>query len=379
MVGYRYSTEGYRTLSQHVDDLSQDHLNGISFGQQKSRLDLTVNQTLFRRSALYLSAGETTYWNRQGNTRRWQFGYSSSYRDATYSLAVSRTQDTGPVSQSDTQLTASISIPLGSSGSSHRVYANAVSSQHGDSSVQSGVSGYLDEQNTLNYSAQAGHSKNSGNSGSVSLGLETSKASLNSSYSQGRDNRHMSLGANGSVVLHSGGVTFGQTVGETFALVEVPDVGGLGFDGYSAVRTDSRGYAVVPYMQPYRYNWVNLKTDTLGTNIEITENSQMLVPTRGAVVRRRFEAESGRRVQFDLSQTNGEKIPFGAQAYDEQDKVLGMVDNLSRLLVFGVKDQGRVHIRWGDSGCIADFVLPPLNKEVAYERIAQSCNPSLLR
>lgn len=374
MVGYRYSTEGYRTLSQHVEDLSsQDYLNGLSFGRQKSRLDLTVNQTLFRRSSVFLSAGETTYWNRQGSTRRWQFGYSSSIRDASYSLAVSRTQDTGPVGQSDTQFTASISIPLGSSSRSHRAYANAISSKHGDSSLQTGVSGYLDEANTVNYSAQAGHSKDGGNSGSVGLGWDTANAKLSANYSQGRDNKHMDLGATGAVVLHSGGVTFGQPVGETFALVEVPDIGGVGIDGYGSVRTDKRGYAVVPYMQPYRYNWVNLRTDTLGTDTEITENSQMLVPTRGAVVRHRFAAESGRRVQFDLSHVNDEKIPFGAQAYDEADKLLGMVDNLSRLLVFGIKDQGRVFVRWSEGTCVADYLLPPKNKDLAYERVALAC------
>ncbi|HBP0508846.1 fimbria/pilus outer membrane usher protein [Pseudomonas aeruginosa] len=376
MVGYRYSTEGYRTLSQHVEDMSsEDYLNGISYGRQKSRIDLTVNQTLFRRSSVYLSAGETTYWNRQGSTRRWQFGYSGSVRDASYSLAVSRTQDTGPVGQSDTQFTASISIPLGSSSRSHRVYASAISSQHGDSSLNTGVSGYLDEKNTLNYSAQANYSKDAGNSGSVGLGWDTTTAKLTTNYSQGRDNKHLDVGASGSMVVHKGGVTFGQPVGETFGLVEVPDVGGVGIDGYSTVRTDKRGYAVVPYMQPYRYNWVNLDTNTLGSDTEIAENSQMLVPTRGAVVTKRFDAESGRRVQFELTLSSGEKIPFGAQAYDQSEKVVGMVDNLSRLLVFGIEDQGRLEVRWGEgSNCTANYQLPAKDKNLSYERMALVCS-----
>lgn len=376
MVGYRYSTEGYRTLSQHVEDMSsEDYLNGISYGRQKSRIDLTVNQTLFRRSSVYLSAGETTYWNRQGSTRRWQFGYSGSVRDASYSLAVSRTQDTGPVGQSDTQFTASISIPLGSSSRSHRVYASAISSQHGDSSLNTGVSGYLDEKNTLNYSAQANYSKDAGNSGSVGLGWDTTTAKLTTNYSQGRDNKHLDVGASGSMVVHKGGVTFGQPVGETFGLVEVPDVGGVGIDGYNTVRTDKRGYAVVPYMQPYRYNWVNLDTNTLGSDTEIAENSQMLVPTRGAVVTKRFDAESGRRVQFELTLSSGEKIPFGAQAYDQSEKVVGMVDNLSRLLVFGIEDQGRLEVRWGEgSNCTANYQLPAKDKNLSYERMALVCS-----
>lgn len=296
VVGYRYSTEGYRTLSQHIDDMSEEsYLYGSSSSRQKSRIDLTVNQTLFRRSSLYLTAGETTYWNRPGSSRRVQFGFSSGIKRASYSLAVSRTQETGSFGRSDTQFTASVSIPLGGSARSSQVYANAVSSQHGDSSLNTGISGYLDEANAFNYSAQANYSKDGGNSGSVGLGWDTSKAKLSANYSQGRDNKQINLGASGSVVVHSGGVTFGQPVGETFGLVEVPEVGGVGLDGYSSVRTDGRGYAVLPYMQPYRYNWVNLDTNTLGSDTEISDSTQMAVPTRGAVIAKRFSAESGRR------------------------------------------------------------------------------------
>ncbi|WP_070341753.1 fimbria/pilus outer membrane usher protein [Pseudomonas aeruginosa] len=377
VVGYRYSTEGYRTLSQHIDDMSEEsYLYGSSSSRQKSRIDLTVNQTLFRRSSLYLTAGETTYWNRPGSSRRVQFGFSSGIKRASYSLAVSRTQETGSFGRSDTQFTASVSIPLGGSARSSQVYANAVSSQHGDSSLNTGISGYLDEANAFNYSAQANYSKDGGNSGSVGLGWDTSKAKLSANYSQGRDNKQINLGASGSVVVHSGGVTFGQPVGETFGLVEVPEVGGVGPDGYSSVRTDGRGYAVLPYMQPYRYNWVNLDTNTLGSDTEISDSTQMAVPTRGAVIAKRFSAESGRRVQFDLSMDSGGKIPFGAQAYDKEERVVGMVDNLSRLLVFGIEDQGRLSIRWSDGSCSVDYQLPPRNKDLTYERVALSCRRS---
>ncbi|MCY1365353.1 Outer membrane usher protein HtrE [compost metagenome] len=91
------------------------------------------------------------------------------------------------------------------------------------------------------------------------------------------------------------------------------------------------------------------------------------------MVRHRFAAASGRRVQFDLNLNGGDRIPFGAQAYDEQEKVIGMVDNLSRLLVFGLKDQGRLEIRWGEGACQASYQLPPRNKDLAYERVALVC------
>ncbi|WP_080485709.1 MULTISPECIES: fimbria/pilus outer membrane usher protein [Burkholderia cepacia complex] len=64
---------------------------------------------------------------------------------------------------------------------------------------------------------------------------------------QSRGNRHVDASAAGSVVVHDGGVTLGQPVGETFAIAEVPNVSGAPFRTES-VRTDPRGYAVVPYL-----------------------------------------------------------------------------------------------------------------------------------
>ncbi|PAJ89119.1 usher CupC3, partial [Burkholderia ubonensis] len=168
--------------------------------------------------------------------------------------------------------------------------------------------------------------------------------------------------------------TLGQPVGETFAVVEVPKVRDVTFGGSSTIRTDRRGYAVVPYLQPYRQNWLNIDPSSIGTHTEITDNAKMVVPTRGAIVKTRFEAESGRRVQFELSQDEGGKVPFGAQAYDAKGKLLGMVDNQSRLLVFGIEDKGSIDVRWGDKQCTIGYALKAQNKELAYERVETRCS-----
>lgn len=371
MAGYRYSTEGYRSFSQHVDDLMYQERAGVS--AQKSRINLRVNQSLSQRGSLYLSMDETSYWKQQARTRNWQFGYGSSIADVSYNLAVSRTQSDPMNSGSDTQLTASVSLPLGDSGSSHRLSSNAISSSKGESSLQSNVSGYLDDQATLSYSAQAGHSKRNGNTAGAGLDWDTPVAKLRGGYSQGRDDKHIDLGASGSLLVHSGGITLGQPLGETFGLLVVPDVDGVGVSGWNGVRTNGKGYAVVPYMQPYRYNWLNLDTQTLGSDTEINETSKVLVPTRGAIVKTTYAAQTGRRLQFVLRAEKGGTIPFGAQGYDEQGKPLGMVDNLSRLLVFGIADKGRLEIRWTEGTCVVDYKLPPVNKELVYESVVGLC------
>nr|WP_244114647.1 fimbria/pilus outer membrane usher protein [Burkholderia cepacia] len=81
--------------------------------------------------------------------------------------------------------------------------------------------------------------------------------------------------------------------------------GGATFGGSPSIRTDRRGYAVVPYLQPYRQNWLNIDPSSVGTDTEITDNAKMVVPMGGAIVKTRFEAESGRRVQFERSQDEG--------------------------------------------------------------------------
>ncbi|KVN76110.1 hypothetical protein WL40_22465 [Burkholderia ubonensis] len=141
----------------------------------------------------------------------------------------------------------------------------------------------------------------------------------------------------------------------------------------ATVRTDRRGYAVVPYLQPYRQNWLNIDPSSIGTHTEIPDNAKMVVPTRGAIVKTCFEAESGQRAQFELSGNEGGKVPFGAQAYDAKGKLLGMLDNQSRLLVFGIEDKGSIDVRWGDKQCTIGYALKPQDKELAYERVAASC------
>lgn len=374
MAGYRYSTEGYRNFNQHLAQQRQgDNRTPTTPGNaQKNRLDLSLSQSLPRGHSLYLTLGETSYWNLPGRARTWRFGYGGSLGRLNYNLAVSRDRD--PLARrEDTQVNASFSLPLGPAARSHRLYTSAVSSRHGADQYQAGLSGFLDRNNTASYSVQASHQQGTGSNGGASVTWNAPLARVGGSYQRGRDSSHADVSASGSVVVHRGGVTLGQPVSETFGLLEVPGARGVGVSGWNGVRTDRRGYAVVPYLQPYRMNWLNVDTEKLASDVEISGESPRLVPTRGAVVRARYGAETGRRVQFALTQANGQAVPFGAMVYGEDDTVLGMADNLSRVLVFGIQEQGRVSIRWSDGSCVADYALPPKNRDLAYERVPLSC------
>ncbi|MFT0869082.1 fimbria/pilus outer membrane usher protein [Pseudomonas sp. CAM1A] len=371
MVGYRYSTAGYRTLSEHIQETANAGHPGFVNGRPKSRLDLSINQTVGHHGSVFLSAGETNYWDRTGNTRRIQLGYNGNIGEVSFNVSTSHTQSAGRSRDSDNQLAFSVSIPFGASARSQRLYSSYTHAGKGDDSLQSGVSGYLDDAGTLSYSAQAGQAGRE-RSGSVGMGWDSPSAKLAGNYAKSGPSRHLDMTATGAIVAHSGGVTFGQPVGETFALVEVPGVKGVGLEGASG-RTDRAGYTLEGYVQPYRFNDLNLDTQTLGTDVDVSETSTRVAPRRGAVVKASFQAAAGRRVQFSLAQANGAKVPFGAQLL-EGKKLLAVVDNQSRALVFGIADKGQLHLRWAGGTCHIPYTLPERDASLVYDQVNATCS-----
>lgn len=192
--------------------------------------------------------GEIIYWNCFGSSCCVQFGFSSGIKCVSYSLVVFCIQEMGLFGCFDIQFMVFVSIFLGGSVCFSQVYVNVVSLQYGDLSLNIGIFGYLDEVNVFNYSVQVNYSKDGGNFGSVGLGWDMFKVKLFVNYSQGCDNKQINLGVSGLVVVYLGGVIFGQLVGEMFGLVEVLEVGGVGFDGYFLVCIDGCGYVVFFYM-----------------------------------------------------------------------------------------------------------------------------------
>lgn len=138
MAAYRYSTEGFRTLTQHIEDLSTDAIKRS--GNSKTRTDLTINQSLGRDRALgslYLTATDQRYWNR-GGSQSLSAGYSNNWGDISYNLDVSRTKElgtSGPSGQ-DTQFNLSVSFPIGSRARAPRAFVTA-STQKGNDTTQS--------------------------------------------------------------------------------------------------------------------------------------------------------------------------------------------------------------------------------------------------
>lgn len=378
LAAYRYSTEGYRTLNDHVRADSQDSVQDIQ-GRSRARLDLTLQQNLGpqrRYGSTYLTASDQRYWNNAHRSQSITSGYSNNWQQLTYDIGLTRTLNTGLGNSynADSQLTLSLSMPLGSAALAPRLYVRNTRDSNKHQATQAGLSGSLDS--LSQYSIQAGNDSTGGSSGFASLGGETRVGRYDVGYGQGRDYNSLNLGASGSVVAHAGGINWGHQVGESFALIEVPRTQGVGITNQAGVQTGSNGFAIVPNLQPYRLNWISLDVSNLGADIELQNAVQQIVPRRGAAIHSSYRILQGRRVQFHLYQADGSSMGFGASVADAQGKQLAVSDPYGKALALLDEDQGVLRLDWENHTCTATYRLPARNQALNYEDADLICNGS---
>lgn len=187
------------------------------------------------------------------------------------------------------------------------------------------LSGSVD-QNRMNYRASLANSSTNQQTAELSMGYQASAASIGAGMTQGSHYNSQSLNVSGALLLHEEGLELGPYLGETSGLVHVPDIAGVGVLNATAVKTNDRGYALIPYLRPYRINRVVLDNSDLSPNIEIDNGVAHVVPRRGSVVRADFAARKVQRLILTALDVKGAPLPFGAQVSDANGHQLGIID-----------------------------------------------------
>lgn len=114
----------------------------------------------------------------------------------------------------------------------------------------------------------------------------------------------------------------------------------------TGLKTDWRGYTVVPYATSYRENRIALDAASLKRNVDLENAVVNVVPTKGALVLAEFNAHAGARV---LMKTSKQGIPlrFGAIAtLDGIQTNSGIIDDDGSLYMSGLPAQGAITVRW---------------------------------
>ncbi len=307
------------------------------------------------------------YWNSDRKMRSIGVGYSNSWSGITYNLNYSYNRNTtdsenDKIYDEDQIFSLSITVPLDSWLSNSYATYSLNTSKRGDTSHNVGLNGSLLEDRNLNWNVQESQTNHGeGNGGYASLDYQGTYARVNSAYSYDHDQKRINYGIEGGIVAHAHGVTLSQALGETAALVEAPGANGVSVSNQTGVRTDFRGYTVVPYVTPYRESTLSLDTATLPESADVELSSQKITPTRGAIVRAHFDTRVGKRVLMTLIRSNGEPVPFGAMVTASDNASGNIVGDSGQVYLTGMPQKGSLLLKWGNASkeqCSVSYRLP---------------------
>lgn len=357
MAGYRHASEGYTTLQQAMQPRDR-----TSNSATRSRKELSLQQGLGPLpGSLFLSLAEDRRWGEQGKRQSVSLGYNGSIKGVSYGLNYSQNQSYQ--AQTDRVVALNISIPLNLWA--HNTWAGyGISNSNNGKTLQTlGLNGTALEGDNLNWGLTGGYgNQGEGENGNLALGYRGSKALLGAGLSHDGQRQRLNYDVQGGVLLHAGGVTLSQPLNDTVALVRAPGAGGVSVVNQVGVKTDSRGYAVVPYLSAYRQNAIALDPTTLADDVELGLTSQTVIPTRGAVVLADYQTKVGARMMMTLTRADGRPVPFGAIVTLAGAGGDGsIVGDGGQLFLAGMPANGMLHVQWGkqpDQQCQVVYSLP---------------------
>lgn len=367
IAGYRYSTSGYYTLSEVLDTWRDDAWR-TNNDRRRNRAEFLLNQNIGEKlGSLSLTTMSEDYWNSDRKMRSIGVGYSNSWSGITYNLNYSYNRNTtdsenDKIYDEDQIFSLSITVPLDRWLSNSYATYSLNTSKRGDTSHNVGLNGSLLEDRNLNWNVQESQTNHGeGNGGYASLDYQGTYARVNSAYSYDHDQKRVNYGIEGGIVAHAHGVTLSQALGETAALVEAPGANGVSVSNQTGVKTDFRGYTVVPYVTPYRESTLSLDTATLPESADVELSSQKITPTRGAIVRAHFDTRVGKRVLMTLIRSNGEPVPFGAMVTTSDNASGSIVGDSGQVYLTGMPQKGSLLLKWGNASkeqCNVSYRLP---------------------
>lgn len=388
LLAWRYSTRGFHTLDEVAYTFSKNagdekRVSGDDSANKKRRLQANITHNFSDYGSLYFSGIQQTYWDKAPDRRWLQLGYADGWRGISYALSWSWSYASSD-RRAERVAALNFSVPFSALGLGPRAKglvgntyasANLNHSSSGQTSWQTGIGGTLLEEGNLSYNLNQG-SGSSGYSGSANLHWQAPWGRLDLGYNYDRAQQEYNGQFGGGAVLHADGLTFAQPLGDTNVLVSAPGAQGVRIENHTAITTDWRGYAVVPYATVYRHNRVALDTGSLNDHIDIESNVGSVVPTQGALVRASFTTRIGVRALLTVMR-GGRPVPFGSLVRERDSGVSSMVGEEGQIFLSGLPLRGELLVQWGEGEherCVAPYTLPEASLKQPITLINAHCD-----
>lgn len=358
----RYSTQGFYTLS---DTAYKGMKGGVAKqvveadGSVTTRYENIYNLHLLRKAknqlllsqpmggfgSLSLSWDQQTYWHTPDKTQSIQLAWNAMFRHVAVGVSFQRSGNLF-ANQNENIFALSLSVPFGTPQLATRARFTTTHAGSTGASNSAGLSGYLPGMENVFYSVNQRYSAQQQYGADTALQYAGPWGDYNMGYSYSRDSRNLSYGMSGGAVLHEDGLTLSQPLGNTNILIKAPGAGNVSVLNHKGIKTDSRGYAVIPYATPYRVNQVALDVTTAGNDVELENAIVSKTPTDGALVRATMVTRQGAKALFVIRRHH-EVLPFSAVVSLADEQTSSIVGDAGSLYLPGLPLEGTLHAVWG--------------------------------
>ena len=390
LTASHYSPSGAVSLENVLDKWRAGNNEGFYFGnrtdiQKKDQTMLNLSQSLFGMGYINLNASRSHYWKGRGNQDELTLSLSSATQGINWSLnwTQRKTPQFGNMSENrykrEQETSLWVSIPLERWFNDTSASYQMLSGYDGKVKHEVGMNGSgFDQRLSWGVRQQylPGEVGDSRNNGSMNLSWNGAYGVVDGGYSYGESYRQVNAGLSGGVIVHEHGVTVGQQLGKTTALVSTPGVSGVSVGNWSGIKTDYRGYTIMAGLSPYRENTIALEPMSLPPDAEILKTEVKVVPTDGAVLPVRFPTRIGARAVVTLHLSKGKPVPFGAVVTVGNDSQAGggIVGENGDVYIGGLPNKGELKVQWGvNKQCKVEYQLPAKAEAAGIYHFGELC------
>lgn len=371
LTALRYSTEHFYSFSEFNSQgyRLEEGLSPWTLQRRRSSFQTQLSQQMAEYGSLHFRANRDDYWGSNRTLTGLSLGYSNSIKGIGYGVNynIDRVKDPRGNWPENRQLSFNVNVPfsLFAQGKNlQSIYAtySMTHDNNGRTQNNTGLSGsVMDGKLSYSVSQSWGNQEQTANS-NMNVGYQGNKGSISGGYSYSNTSQNINMNASGGVLVHSEGVTFSRTMGDSVALVSAPGASGVSVNGGVAV-TDWRGYAVSPYLLDYNKNSIGLDPSTLPMDVDLVQSNVNVYPTKGAVVKASFTTRIGYQVLMTLKQET-KYVPFGAIATlvsdDGAETINSIVGDSGQVYLTGLPENGKLLVKWGEDAaqqCQVNFDL----------------------
>ncbi|MDU4290806.1 fimbria/pilus outer membrane usher protein [Mixta calida] len=287
----RYYPQGqhYRSLEEKITQPSSN--DDWLFDDSKNRLltqQYWLNHYIAEDKSLSLQYTQQTWRRLSGHRRDMSLSYQANVGDWDISLWLGRSRQPDSRSETTLGLTLSLALPsIPGFGSPSLDYSHNLAS-HSPPSQEIGLSGFALSDYSLSYDLSTTHNPHADEQYNASLGYHYNAGESTVSVYREGGSRERRIDVHGAVLVHSNGITLGQEMSDTMALIVVPDSPGIGNYQQFGVTTNAKGEALVGYLVPWRVNRLTLDSGNLPEGLMLPMTERGVVPTKGAIVKAIF-------------------------------------------------------------------------------------------